>query len=1342
VYIENSPQLFFSSWVAIVNTDMNLERDRSAAKTSVLNGRLFKTQLYMLRGLQTRLKKLRYSRSADREVLDANREVANAHFLEQQRQTSSIHTQYWRSAMTDWDIAIDKQIALAERETLQSITEEKQKTKKLKLDFIQTKASQKKWQEESAQENKKKRDDSKAAAAKSRDNIKSKLDNESLAIEQLLHECREWVGLRTSNVAMQNMTALNTAEHTTTAGAISDLSTIGKQFESVKKAIEVDIKRLQSHPVSRLSGSYWFLAICPLLGLIAASIAWTLNVAPLLVAMTGIVGSILFALLLHFITAPLVYRTVKRLFPTVVEREQLAYSILQQGKRIADSNCNQECVRQDQAFTTNQQKLDEQYREMRAKAQQDFDEQTQTIATSHREKRQAIATRRRSRYESTNVEQTPLMDTLVKDQSNELLRLQQSHQATLAGLEDSFLRSQKYTVQRWMSGCVGSANRMRAIQDMTEKAFPDWNATEFTTGEWPRVVDSLAWKLGEIDPGLTLRDAIKDLDLTSELPSQAWPVFYDLLSHGALVLETHPDCKETSNDMVRNTLLRAVTSVPAGNLNVTIIDPEGLGKQFSWLMSLADVDPALVNHRVWTQPLHISEQLANTARHVEDVIQQSLRNHHANLIEYNQQAGPMAVPYRLIVWSNFPFGLDDHSWQSLCSILSSGGKCGVGVILQLSNTHVWPTFADRSKIDEFGLRCSLRPVTIPGTATESARTETVVTIDHPELAAYPLKPMLPPDEERLKEIMSHQLEAASAVGKCVVPFESISLPKADQQSASSADALAIPLGISDAGRVQMLKLGTGTAQHVLIAGKTGSGKSSLLHTLITSAAMKYSPQELRMVLLDFKKGVEFQVYSQVALSHADIIGIESKREFGVSTLEYIDRLLHARGEAFRQWGVQDLSSLSKKYPEHALPRILILIDEFQELFVEDDKLSQQASMLMDRIVRQGRSFGVHLILASQTLGGAYSLPRTTLSQMAVRIALQCDSSDAMLILSEDNTAAERLRHSGQAIYNETGGRIESNQGFQVAYIEKNDQVERLGQLSHWPVPHSPTTNALGRQIVFEGHKPAVWDESSIALAVSGMRMDAGSVPMILGDSVSIDPPVCKPLSRSAGRNVMVVGQDESSAASLLAGTIAGLGFASTMPAGSETASAMILDGSRTEDESMRGLLSQLPQSRIPVTISDVREIESTVEKLHQEFERRNANPNQHYPTMLIAIVNIARFRELRRSEEFSFGDDSGGGVKPDAVLANILRDGPSVGMHVWIWADSAGTLSRWVSRQSMRDIELRILMQMSATDSNQLIDSNAANRLDRYVALIHDDIEGKAVKFRPFSLDSVLQKLT
>jgi hypothetical protein len=100
------------------------------------------------------------------------------------------------------------------------------------------------------------------------------------------------------------------------------------------------------------------------------------------------------------------------------------------------------------------------------------------------------------------------------------------------------------------------------------------------------------------------------------------------------------------------------------------------------------------------------------------------------------------------------------------------------------------------------------------------------------------------------------------------------------------------------------------------------------------------------------------------------------------------------------------------------------IDEFQELFVEDDKLASQASLILDRIVRQGRSFGVHAILSSQTLAGAYSLPRTTLGQMAVRIALQCDTSDAQLIFADDNPAAQRLKFPGQAIYNDAGGRVE------------------------------------------------------------------------------------------------------------------------------------------------------------------------------------------------------------------------------------------------------------------------------------------------------------------------------
>ena len=91
-----------------------------------------------------------------------------------------------------------------------------------------------------------------------------------------------------------------------------------------------------------------------------------------------------------------------------------------------------------------------------------------------------------------------------------------------------------------------------------------------------------------------------------------------------------------------------------------------------------------------------------------------------------------------------------------------------------------------------------------------------------------------------------------------------------------------------------------------------------------------------------------------------------------------------------------------------MPRCLLVVDEFQELFVEDDKTAQDAALLLDRLVRQGRAFGIHVILGSQTLGGAYSLARSTIGQMAVRIALQCSDADSQLILG-DNNGAGRYR---------------------------------------------------------------------------------------------------------------------------------------------------------------------------------------------------------------------------------------------------------------------------------------------------------------------------------------------
>ncbi len=90
-------------------------------------------------------------------------------------------------------------------------------------------------------------------------------------------------------------------------------------------------------------------------------------------------------------------------------------------------------------------------------------------------------------------------------------------------------------------------------------------------------------------------------------------------------------------------------------------------------------------------------------------------------------------------------------------------------------------------------------------------------------------------------------------------------------------------------------LGKGTSQHVLVAGRTGSGKSTLLHALIVNVALNYSPDEVELYLIDFKKGVEFKVYATYNLPHASVVAIESEREFGISVLQRLDKELRERG---------------------------------------------------------------------------------------------------------------------------------------------------------------------------------------------------------------------------------------------------------------------------------------------------------------------------------------------------------------------------------------------------------------------------------------------------------------
>ncbi|AFI00302.1 ATP-binding protein [Helicobacter pylori Shi112] len=208
----------------------------------------------------------------------------------------------------------------------------------------------------------------------------------------------------------------------------------------------------------------------------------------------------------------------------------------------------------------------------------------------------------------------------------------------------------------------------------------------------------------------------------------------------------------------------------------------------------------------------------------------------------------------------------------------------------------------------------------------------------------------------------------------------------------------------------------GEAQnHTLICGRSGSGKSNFLHGLIQNLAFYYAPNEVQLFLLDYKEGVEFNAYTNpTILEHARLVGVASSVGFGVSFLSWLDKEMKKRGERFKQFNVKDLSA----YREHGeMPRLIVVIDGFQVLFSDSTtKEKERVEAYLTTILKKGRSYGVHLILGTQTMrsSGITSL----MSQIANRIALPMDAEDSDSILSDD-VACELVRPEG--IFNNNGG---------------------------------------------------------------------------------------------------------------------------------------------------------------------------------------------------------------------------------------------------------------------------------------------------------------------------------
>lgn len=211
---------------------------------------------------------------------------------------------------------------------------------------------------------------------------------------------------------------------------------------------------------------------------------------------------------------------------------------------------------------------------------------------------------------------------------------------------------------------------------------------------------------------------------------------------------------------------------------------------------------------------------------------------------------------------------------------------------------------------------------------------------------------------------------------------------------AGARCWAVPLGIGADGAPVHLDL-VRDGPHLLVAGTTGSGKSELLQTLLLGLALTRSPADLALVLVDFKGGAGLGGCRD--LPH--VVGQVTDLEPGLAAraLAGLRAELRRRERVLAEHGVPDLVAL----PPRTLPRLVVVIDEFRAL---TDDLPEFLPALL-RVAAQGRSLGVHLVLATQRPGGAVGpdLRANVGARIALRVTDALESRDVL-----DDPAAARI----------------------------------------------------------------------------------------------------------------------------------------------------------------------------------------------------------------------------------------------------------------------------------------------------------------------------------------------
>lgn len=831
---------------------------------------------------------------------------------------------------------------------------------------------------------------------------------------------------------------------------------------------------------------------------------------------------------------------------------------------------------------------------------------------------------------------------------------------------------------------TSTANVLMASMHKLKDAYRELQAVDDTV---IRVAEYLSY--GEIQP----QNINKILFTDNTIP---W--IMPFLGHQNVFIESNGDACQT---LGLQFAIHALKQTAPGQLSVTVINPE-LRPEFSALSRLPDF-------KMLTKGPEIQAEFASLS---EEIIQNDalLQGRFSSLIALRKAAQQPVGRLRLVIIQDLPKEASENYISNLFTVARGAPRSGTAILFLNSSSSA----KSRSIIESLKALTNFFVISKKGDvwSSKDARFDSLQFL-FPILSIQEL-------EKNINEIQ----EEAKKTAAITIPFTEIEDIN-NMWSASSISNLIFNLGKSGLDTVSVC-LGDSVTQlhNILISGAAGKGKSNLIEVMIHSLCSRYSPDELELYLLDFKDGLTFKPYASIEssswLPHAKMLGLESDRDVGLAVLKDLETERRRRAVLFGNSsdGIHDYESYRKVKVDVTLPRIVLVIDEYQKLFDINDEISEEAAFVLENLVRQGRACAIHIILASQSITGAAGLlgkDDRIYAQFPIRIALQNTLSESYQLLGIGNDAAAKLRVRGEAVINENYGAVESNRKFTVAYAAP-ELMKSLRQsfCSGWQSGTYPVVFRKQDMMSFGMFIPDLKRWRNNIGQGSAIHLPCGIQLSVKKEVLSIT------FSNDVGRNIILLGaaenlQDEGAIPgkkNTAIGMIQGFGVSLALQHPDGNARFVLIDGLAPDvrvNSNMNKWLNLMERFGFPVEIVSAADAAAWLIDFQQEISLY-----QNDEVTYIFGLGMDRCSNL---SEMSLSGDSGA-----SAFQALLKLGAK-GIHFLGWWSNVAMFKEHLGFGNDGYLGTRILLRMDTDTSREVLGPFVNWSVRENRAYIHDSTD-------------------